>query len=306
MLLTIAAGATIALAIPQGTDTTFAVAANARLDLKNYAGEIVIETWTRSEVRIVADHSRRESVAVEQQDGIVRVRPSSWKGGDADFEIAIENGHVQWNTWSGARSPSMVEFTVTVPEGMPLDVGGPFTDVTITGPVGETAVQSNEGDVTVTAVRGPLTVRCVEGDVNITDVQGRMRIHAIDGDVWIENASGDIVAETTDGDIHLIGITSSNVEATSVDGDLQFAGPLAAQGLYTFATHDGDVTVMLPRDAGARVMVATYDGDVTSDFALDMPEDFAGRRARFTLGNGGAQLEIEAFDGDIEILYLEN
>ena len=137
------------------------------------------------------------------------------------------------------------------------------------------------------------------------DVQGRMRLYAIDGGISVVNASGDIVAETTDGDIELEGITATNVEATSVDGDLRFAGALAAQGLYSFATHDGDVTLMLPRDAGARVMVATYDGELMSDFPLDLPEDFSGRRARFTIGAGGAQVEVEAFDGDIEILYLE-
>ncbi len=306
MLLTIAAGAAIAIAAPQETDTTFAVAAGARLDLRNYAGEITIETWGRPEMRIVADHGRRDGVVVEQGDGAIRVRPALWKAGDADFDIDIEQGRVQWNQWAGARTPSLVEFTITVPEGMPLDVGGPFTDVSITGPVGETTVVANEGDVSVRAIRGPLTVRCVEGDVTVTDVQGRVRINAIDGEIFLENVSGDVVAETTDGDIRLANVTSSNVEATSVDGDIWFAGALAAQGLYSFATHDGDVTVMLPRDASARVMVATYDGEVTSDFTLNLPEDFSGRRARFTLGNGGAQLEIEAFDGDIEILYLES
>jgi DUF4097 and DUF4098 domain-containing protein YvlB len=132
-----------------------------------------------------------------------------------------------------------------------------------------------------------------------------MRLYAIDGGIYVENASGDIVAETTDGDVRLADIVSSSVEATSVDGDLWFAGALAPQGLYSFATHDGDVTLMLPRDAGARVMVATYDGEVMSDFPLEISGEVAGRRTRFTIGAGGAQLEVEAFDGDIEILYLE-
>jgi hypothetical protein len=303
MLLTLAAGAAIAMAAPQGTDTTFAVSAGARLDLQNYAGEIVIETWARPEIRIEADHGRRDGLFVEQGDGAVHVRPALWK--DGDFDIDIEEGESYGVSWGGPRSPSLVDFTITVPEGMMLDVGGPFTDVTITGPVGETVVNVNEGDVTVSAIQGPLTVRCVEGDVTATDVQGRMRLYVIDGGINVENASGDIVAETTDGDVQLERVTSSNVEATSVDGDLWFSGALAAQGLYAFATHDGDVTLMLPRDASARVMVATYDGEVMSDFTLDLPEDFSGRRARFTLGAGGAQLEVEAFDGDIEILYLE-
>jgi hypothetical protein len=278
------------------------MSAGARLELRNYAGEVSIETWTRNEIRIEADHSRRDGLVVEQEDGVIHVRPALWK--DGQFDIEIEDGQLNWS-WGGARTPSLVDFGITVPEGMALDVGGPFTDISVVGPVGETIVSVNEGDVTVNAIQGPLTVRSVEGDVTATDVQGRMRFYAIDGEIFVENASGDIVAETTDGDVRLERITSTNVEATSVDGDLWFSGALAAQGLYSFATHDGDVTLMLPRNTSARVMVATYEGEVTSDFSMELPEDFAGHRARFTLGAGGAQLEIEAFDGDIEILYLE-
>ena len=303
MIVTITAGIAIALASPQGTDTTFAVQQGARLDLQNYAGEIVVETWARREVRIEADHSRRDGVVVEQDDGAVVVRPALWR--DGEFDIDAEGGRITWNAWSGARTPSMMDLTVTVPEGMALEIGGPFTDVTVTGPVGETVVSVNEGDVTLTAIRGPLTVRAVEGEIEVEDVRGRMRLYAIDGGIYVANASGDIVAETTDGDIVLEGVTATNVEATSVDGDLVFAGALAPQGLYSFATHDGDVTLRIPASASARVMVATYDGEVSSDFTLNVPEGLTGRRARFTLGAGDAQLEIEAFDGDIEILHLE-
>jgi hypothetical protein len=303
MLLTLAAGAALALAAPQGTDTTFAVSAGTRLDVQNYAGEIVIETWARQEVRIEADHGRRDGVMVTAEDGAIAVRPALWS--DGDFDIEIDDGRLNWTSWSGTRTPSLMEFTITVPEGMALDVGGPFTDVTIRGPVGETVVSVNEGDVTVRAIRGPLTVRCVEGDVTATDVQGRMRLGVIDGEISVESVSGDIVAETTDGDVRLVDVVSSSVAATSVDGDLWFSGGLASQGLYSFATHDGDVTLVLPRDAGARMMVATYDGELVSDFPIEIAGEVAGRRARFTLGAGGAQVEVEAFDGDIEILYRE-
>jgi hypothetical protein len=304
MLLTIAAGAAIALAIPQDTDTTFAVAPGTRLDLRNYAGDIVITTWGRNEMRIVADHGRRDALWVEQADGVVHVRPASWKGGDFDLDIASDDVSLSWSF--ERNRPSIVDFEITVPENMALDVATPFADVTIDGPVGGTTIALNEGDATVRRVRGPLTVRCVEGDVTVEDVTGRIRINAIDGDVSLETASGDVSVETTDGEIRLAGITSSSVVATSVDGDILFAGGITPQGLYSFATHDGDVTLWLPPNAGARVSVATYDGDVTSDFPIALPEDFQGHRARFTLGTGDAQIEIEAFDGDIEILYMED
>ncbi len=301
MLLT---GALLALTPPQDTDTTFAVDPNARLSVSNFSGEIIVRTWTRNEVRIRADHSRRDGIFVDQTHRGILVRAQSWRRWADQFDVDIEEDqvHVEYNT---PRNPSIVDYEITVPASMALDLGGPFTDVTVHGAQGQVTIKVGEGDVDLLGGRGRVTVRAVEGDVTLEDAGGEIDVISMDGDVHIENCSGDITAETTDGDIWLGNVESANVEALSVDGDIWFGGILAPQGVYLFNTHDGDVTVLIPQNASARVTVATFDGDFVSDFEITLPERFRGRRLTFTLGDGSAQMEIDAFDGDIELLYLE-
>ncbi len=304
MLLHVMTGALIALSPVQATDTTFAVDPNLRLDVSNFSGEIVIHVWNRNEVRIVADHSRRDGIVVAETSSEVRVRANSWARWADKFDITIERDEDVHIEMEHPRTPSIVDFELWVPAGMRLELGGPYTDVSVDGASGAVTVKVSEGDISLRGVRGQVIARTVEGDITVEDVQGKLGLLSLDGEIYVEGSTGDINAETTDGGIKLVDVHAANVEAISVDGDVWFAGPLEAQGQYTLLTHDGDVTVMIPQNSSARVTVATFDGDFESDFSITLPERIRGRRINFTLGQGSAQMELEAFDGDIELLIL--
>jgi hypothetical protein len=304
MLLHALTGALIAFVPPQDTDTTFAVDPSKRLDVSNFSGAIVIHTWDRNEVRVVADHSRRDGIVVDRTETEVRIRARSWARWADEFDITMEDDDHVHVDMERPRTPSIVDYELWVPANMILELGGPYTDVTVEGPAAALDVKVSEGDVTLRDVRGPLTARTVEGDITVEGAEGKMKLLSLDGDIYVENASGGIIAETTDGEIRLADVRSEAVEATSVDGDIWFAGPLAAQGQYYLATHDGDITIMIPRDASVRLTVATFDGDFESEFPVNLPERIRGRRLNFTLGQGSALMEVEAFDGDIELSVL--
>jgi hypothetical protein len=297
-------GALLTFAPVQDTDTTFAVDPSERLSVSNFSGEIIVRTWTRNEVRIRADHSRRDGIVVDRSSGGILVRARSWERWAHDFDVDVTDHDVHVE-FVAPRSPSIVEYEITVPASMALELGGPFTDVTVHGTEGQVLIKVGEGDVDVIGGRGRVTVRAMEGDVTLNDAGGEIQVISVDGDVIVENSSGNMTVETTDGDIKLANVQSANIEAVSVDGDIWFAGTLEAQGLYTLNTHDGDVTVLIPQNSSVRVTVATYDGELSSDFDFTLPERMRGRHFSFTLGDGSAEMEIDAFDGDIEVLHLE-
>jgi hypothetical protein len=304
MLLHVITGALIALSPVQDTDTTFAVDPSLRLDVSNFSGEIVIHIWDRNEVRVLADHSRRDGIVVAETSSEVRVRANSWARWADEFDITVEHDDEVHIDVEHPRTPSIVDFELWVPAGMALELGGPYTDVTVDGAAGAVTIKVSEGDIMLRGVRGQLIARTVEGDITVEDVQGKMGLLTLDGEIYVEGGTGDIVAETTDGDIKLADVRAANVHAMSVDGDVWFAGPLEAEGQYSLLTHDGDVTVMIPENSSVRVTVATFDGDFESEFPITLPERIRGRRINFTLGQGSAQMEAEAFDGDIELLVL--
>jgi hypothetical protein len=304
MLLHIAAGALVALASFQDTDTTFSVNPRMRLDVSNYAGEIVVHTWARNEVRIQADHSSRDEIRIDRTSSEILVRTASWARLAEDFEIEVGEDRVGIS-FGGLRSPSVVDYEITVPETMALELGGPYTDVIVDGVRGEVTIKVAEGDVQLVGGRGRVAVSVVEGDIVVEEAQGDLKLFALDGEITVDRASGRIVAETTDGEIRLDAVDAENVEAISVEGDIWFAGPVRSGGLYTLTTHDGDVTVLIPPSASARVTVATWDGEFSTEFPATIPDRISGRRITFTLGSGDARIEIESFDGDIELEVWE-
>ncbi len=122
-----------------------------------------------------------------------------------------------------------------------------------------------------------------------------------DDDVFVRDVTGPVVAQTVDGDVVLENVSGPAVEGSTVEGSIYFSGTLDPRGEYRLVTHDGDVTVALGSPADAVVVVSTFDGDFESDFAVTMERFAAGKELRFTLGDGGAKLFLEAFDGNIRL-----
>ena len=295
-------GVLAALALAQQTDTTFAVSPEARLDLSNYAGEIVIRTWERQAVRVRATHSSRDRIEIDASASVVRVRANSWQRWSDRFDVELDpaNARARVGIEQSGR-PAIVNFDVTVPARMALDLDGPYTDVVVEGVEGDVTVEVNEGDVIVRGGAGNVSAQSVDGDLRLENTRGRVRAIGIDGSIWIIGASGEVVAETTDGSITLERISASTVEASSVDGSIVYAGAIRPGGWYSLVTHDGDVRLYIPDDTSARITVARFDGEFVSDFPVTLPPRSQGRRATFTLGGGSARVEVETFDGDIEI-----
>ncbi|MBI1968090.1 MAG: DUF4097 family beta strand repeat protein [Gemmatimonadetes bacterium] len=275
MLLTLATLASLALA--QETDTIFAVQPGTRLDVSNFGGEIAVRAWNESRVRIRASHSSRDRIEITVTGKTVSVRSA------------------------GRRGPSqLVEYDITVPPWMALNLSGVYTDISVEGTQASVAAETVEGDVTLQGGSGNVTLQSVEGAVTISDARGRVDAHSVEGEIRITGASGEIVAETVDGDIVLERIESASVEANTVDGDMSYDGAIRDTGRYRFATHDGDITVAIPDRANVTVSVASFEGEFDASFPVQITEQRK-RRFSFTIGSGSARMELESFDGDIRL-----
>lgn len=280
MLMNMFAGALLVATLAQSNDTTFAVDPNARLELTNREGSIVVRTWDRNEVEVRTNVRYRGRIEIERSGGAVRIRESR-----------------RWD------DDDHLDFRLTVPASMALDLRGSETDVRVEGTTGEVNIDVNDGDVFLRGGSGRVTIRTDDGEIDVEDLEGRIRLSSMDGDVTLSGASGDIDIDATDGAITMLEIEATTVVANTVDGDIWFDGVLQPRGSYFLSTHDGDVTVSIPEESDAQVRMARHDGDFLSDFPMTLQRLPMGRRVEFTLGSGGADLQIEAFDGDIALRY---
>jgi hypothetical protein len=276
MIATIATAA--ALAFSPHTDTTLTVTPETRLVIENFAGEVVVGVWSRNAVRIEADHSSRSVVAIERDGSTVNVKP-----------------HGKWG------APSSVDFRITVPATVALEITGVYNDVTIEGTRADISVETVRGDVHVTGGAGHIALQSVEGDVTLEKARGRAELSSVNAGVTVSGYDGDLMAETVNGEVVLENVRGATVEASTVNGDVLYDGEVRGGGRYRFATHNGDILVALPAQPNVSVSVSTYSGDFSSVFPFKVQSSHRNRRMRFTLGTGAAELELESFQGAIRL-----
>ena len=266
-----------ALTAPQ-TDKTVAVQRGMRLEVSNYGGEIVVRTWDQDAVRIQAMHSERDQIDIKSTESTLSVRGRATRG-----------------------PTHLIDFELTVPAWIKLDLSGTYTDVSVEGVASEVAVKTVEGEIRVRGGAEFISLKSVEGKVTLEQGRGRIEVHSVSEAVQIRDCSGEISADTVDGDIQLQRIDSDRVDVSTVDGDLVYEGAIHDQGRYRFSSHDGDITVVAPEDVNAAVSVATFDGEFETTFHAQVTELRKGRRFSMTLGSGSARLELESFDGSIRL-----
>ena len=279
------AGLVLAAAAPQRaefqTDTTVTVSAGTRLSLQNVVGDVIVKTWDRAQVRIQASHSSRSRIGVDLSKQVLRLQPrsSSQTGG-----------------WG-----SMVDYQLTVPASMPIDIEGMGADVRIEGTRAPVKVNTVEGNITVTGGTD-LVLVTVNGKISAAGARGRVELRSVSEDVTASDVAGELTVEAVSGDIHLTRVDGRRVEAQTVSGDVTFEGALRSDGTYSLSTHSGDIAFAVPEGASALISTAIVDGDVSASFNLPASERASRRRQSFRLGGGGATIELETFSGNIHLV----
>jgi DUF4097 and DUF4098 domain-containing protein YvlB len=261
------------------TDQTVDVARGTRLSIDNFAGEVVLRTWNRDALRVVARHSSRTKVLIRTRNGVASI--------DAQ----------------GSMGPASVDYEVTAPSWMAVKIDGTFNYVSIEGTQAEVTASTVRGDIAIKGGTGFVIAKSVEGQVTVDGAKGRLNVESVNEGVSLANCSGDIVVTTTNGDISMTNVSATSAEATTVNGGITFDGTISG-GRYRMATHNGNIVVAIPETSNATFSVRTYNGSFNTAFPLkggNTADARRGRRVIYTLGSGEAEVELETFSGGIRI-----
>jgi DUF4097 and DUF4098 domain-containing protein YvlB len=263
-------------------DETVNVRRGSRLIVNNFAGEVVIHTWDKDSLHIVARHQNRTKVEIKQSPSSVSISAS------------------------GEMGPAgSVDYDITAPSWMPVKVDGTYCFITVDGTQAEVTAESVRGDITIKGGTGFVTAKSVEGSVVVDGTRGKLTVSSVNEHVDITDASGDITADAINGGIQLQRIASKSVDVSTVNGTIGYQGSIADGGHYSFATHNGNVLLDVPENANATVSVRTYSGSFHSAFAALQPPNRSemqrGKRVTMTMGNGSADVTLESFGGTIRV-----
>ena len=201
-----------------------------------------------------------------------------------------------------AQSHAVIDYEISAPAWLPIKVTGQFPYIGIEGAQSEVTAETIRGDIVIKAGSGSTTAKSIHGEIIVEDTKGRITATTVNEGIRIAGASGEIVAETTNGDIALERIGAGTLDVSTVNGDVRVDSSLPAGARVRVETHNGDITMIVPETAGATFTVRTYRGDFQSSLpARAIEEPRRGRRAVYTLGNGGADVELQSFGGTIRL-----
>jgi DUF4097 and DUF4098 domain-containing protein YvlB len=275
MLATVAVLAT--LFASQQTDTQVAVHQGIRLDVTNLGGSIVVKTWMQNAVRVHAEHSDRLAI-----------------------QVVLDAAALTINAPTQHETSQDVDYTITAPRWMALNLSGIHTDVEVDGTEAPVTVETVNGDVKCRGGSGYISLQSVSGSIGLQEAKGRIEVHSVSDDITLADVSGDIVGETVSGDVRFEGVESGNVDISSVSGEVLYDGTIADNGHYHFSTHNGDVVIVIPDKANAVLSVSTFNGDFDSSFPVSVTETKR-HRFSFTIGSGSARVDLSTFNGDIRL-----
>jgi hypothetical protein len=262
------------------TDTTFAVRRGQSLQVETHGGTIVVRAWNRDAVRITAKHSSRAEVEIDvDEEGLIDVEASMGRYG----------------------TPTAADFEISVPAWMPVSAEGVYTEITVTGVEASISAETVQGNIEVRGGRELVQLETVEGSVSLTGAQGTIEVSSVNNGLTLVDVRGQVMAETVNGPITVRRSTLEVLEGTTVNGDIVYEGPLQKNGRYSLGTHNGRLVLATPGQPDATITVSTFGGEIESDFPVQLPagERRRGKRHTFTLGGGGARVELETFNGSI-------
>ena len=223
---------------------------------------------------------------------------------ELEFGIAKEGKAAKGGIWTDKKGKGAVDLDIRIPEGATLWVKTTGASVQIDDVSGGVDVYTVSGNVTFTGSPKQLYAESMGGAVSITGESRSIRAKTGKGPITFRGSVEDVTLVTVAGKITVSGPRLRQGHFESVTGDIVFDGALEPGSWVGFQTHSGRVEMTLPRDAGADCVVTTIEGELQVDF--DVPEALErdgaqGPEKEFTIGDGGANVKIQTFDGSVAI-----
>lgn len=279
MTVTLLAGLLAAsMGMQQQTDTTFAVRPGSRIEVETFGGSITVRTWNRNDVRVQAQHGRRDVIDIDARGSAVRIEAEGHMGVAKD-----------------------VRFTLSVPRNVSIEASGVQTDIDVEGITGDVDAETVQGQIRVIG-GARLKLESVEGDVLVAGARGPVQASTVNRGIRVTDTVGELELETVNGPIVIQKVQSEAVDASTVNGRIVYDGTLRDGGHYALSTHNGPIWVVVPTGTNASVSVSTFNGELDTTFEIPSFQSNATRRSyNFVLGSGKARLDLETFGGDINL-----
>src|SRR5690606_12229237 len=228
------------------TERSVAVDPSVNIKLCVGEGELKINGWSRSEVRLFVKDGNAASVKVLESNG---------DGGRPNWIMIRRAPRPGDPAGLGSECISGESIALDVPTGAVLDIRGRKADVTVDS-VQKVVMKNVEGNIVLRNISGGITAATFQGDITAQDSSGPISLESSTGNILAYGISSKQIGEafrakTTSGAISLQKIANRQIEANSISGSVTYAGDFAGGGLYNFKTSNGSIELKIPETSSA-------------------------------------------------------
>jgi DUF4097 and DUF4098 domain-containing protein YvlB len=249
----------------------FKVEAHPVVTIHNPNGMVTVRAWTKSDVMVVA---KRATNQVE-----------------VDAEQSGNRVDVQTRQVADTASPDdlRTDFEISVPEDAELQI------------------HNDSGGVNVSNVLGDMNVETIAAGVDLEDTAGYLTVKTVGGGFQCLRCAGRLEVTSISGNFKLVDLRSYYVRAQTSEGNILFNGSFLPNATYVLKNYSGQIEVRFSPGDSFDLSATSLKGKVHNEANLT-PSSHHHLASRFgnalfgTFNSGRARVELNSFDGTINIL----
>ena len=268
----------------KSVDERWDIDADAMVSIENIAGQIDVQGWDRNEAQLTG----------ELGDSVEELEVSA-SGSSLQINVANRN----------ERNVDNTELKLMIPKGASLDASAVSADIDVSGLDNEKLTASSvSGDVDVSASSNRVSIESVSGDVDFNGYTLRVSAESVSGDIVLSGVSGEVYATTVSGDMELKAGQIESGKFETVSGDMTANAEVSDNGKLGVESMSGDVTIFLPASQSGVFKAESFSGRISTDFgSVDRAKHGPGSHLKYVAGNGGAEIRVESFSGNIKLKH---
>lgn len=248
LLLMAMTAAASAATLKENIDRTFDVRTGSRLTLDNVNGKISINSWDQPRIRVQAVKSVERTDPEDAKKALaeLKVEMTPRDGGlTVRTIVPKQNSAGIWDAMFGNFNNATVQYDITVPRSMNLEVSNTNGRVHLAGVSGAIQIETTNGKIEVDRCAGSFDLETTNG--------------AVEASLVAVDAQKPLKVETTNGhiEITLPASVRANVEASTTNGSIETQLPVATKSVDRHSLR-GTVN-----GGGASVSLRTTNGGIS-------------------------------------------
>jgi DUF4097 and DUF4098 domain-containing protein YvlB len=254
-------------------ERTFPITGDARLDLSNIRGTVVVAPGSEDHIQILAV-KHAETGDAENTNINIEQRGEGY--------VHVETSYQVITGWLNHKKPCKVDYSVKVPSACSLKLSGVSSSIQVEG------------------VQGKTKIRTVSGPMSLTNLDGGLELDGVSGNVSISHLEGELTFKTISGDLEIRDSNLQHVRGSTVSGNVTIQSPVQAP--YELRSVSGNARLFLPEGNGCTVKTSSISGRLRTSKPANSRRT-SGREQTLEIEGGGPMVRFSSISGDVLVNY---